>query len=106
MSEQADMQAQSHDGELKEAAGAYHADLPEIPYPLRTSEDRGWEEFRDQCRRQMRRPMALRLRYGFARRSRSDASEDSIRAFRSMAEYRAWCEAHYPSYYGMKRPGT
>jgi hypothetical protein len=34
---------------------------------MRHSEEQTAEEFREQCRRQMERPLALRIRYGFYR---------------------------------------
>ena len=50
------------------------------------------EQFRDQCRRQMDRPLALRLKYGFCRTYKPVLDDAPWRAFNTMAEYRAWCE--------------
>lgn len=88
-------------GALKEVAVAYRADEPGV-YPLRTPEDRGWEEFRDQCRRQMQRPLESRMRYGFCRIYRPVLDDAPWRVFRSMAEYREWCAANLPDYLGFK----
>jgi hypothetical protein len=94
----------SEDMTLKDTAFAYRADVPDGVYRLRTPEDRGWEEFRDQCRRQMLRPMELRIKYGFCRRIKPVPDATPWRAFDTMAEYRAWCEANLPDYLGFKRP--
>ena len=61
------------------------------------------EEFRAQCRRQMKRPLALRIKYGFYRGHKPVVDDAPWRSFDSMAEYRAWCEAHLPDYLGYKR---
>lgn len=105
MSDLKDSPGKAEEPTLQEASVAYRAVVPEGVYPLRTAEDRGWEEFRDQCRRQMQRPIELRIKYGFAQTIRSDVDEGTSRAFDTIAEYRAWCEANYPSYFGFKRPG-
>jgi len=59
--------------------------------------------FREQCRRQMARPLKDRLKYGFARVHRPVLDDAPWRAFATMAEYRAWCEANLPDYLGFKR---
>lgn len=53
--------------------------------------------WREQCRRQMKRPLSARLKYGFVRVSNRDHTN---RSFATMSEYRAWCEQHQPSYLG------
>ena len=65
-------------------------------------EDRGWQEFRDQCRRQMRRPLEQRIKYGFCRMYKPVLDDEPWRAFDTMAHYRAWCAAHLPEYLGFK----
>lgn len=67
-------------------------------------EDRGWVEFRDQCRRQMKRPMDQRIKYGFCRVYKPVLDDAPWRSFNSTAEYRAWCAANLPEYLGFK-PG-
>jgi len=62
------------------------------------------EAFRDQCRRQMERPLALRIKYGFYRIYKPVLDDAPWRAFDSTADYRAWCEANVPAYLGYKRP--
>jgi hypothetical protein len=70
---------------------------------MRHDEEQTPEEFRDQCRRQMKRPLVSRLKYGFCRVHRPVLDDAPWRSFNSMAEYRAWCEANLPDYLGFKR---
>ena len=104
MNERDDNSVRNEPAMLKETAVAYHSVPPDDVYPLRTPEDRGWEEFRAQCRRQMQRPLEQRIKYGFCRRTKPAQNEEAGRAFKTMAEYRAWCEANLPDYLGFKRP--
>ncbi|MHB8520100.1 MAG: hypothetical protein ACYDH9_05025 [Limisphaerales bacterium] len=59
--------------------------------------------FREQCRRQMERPLALRIKYGFSRIHKPVLDDAPWRSFDSMTAYRAWCEANLPDYLGYKR---
>ena len=104
MSERNDSTPKGEEETLKETAVSYHADLPDGIYPLRTPEDQGWEDFRDQCRRQMQRPIELRIKYGFCRKIKPTPDEGRSRIFKTMSEYRAWCEVNLPDYLGYKRP--
>ena len=61
------------------------------------------EEFQERCRRQMDRPLALRIKYGFCRTYKPVLDDVPWRAFASMAAYRAWCEARLPEYLGYRR---
>jgi hypothetical protein len=61
------------------------------------------EEFREQCRRQLQRPLDVRIKYGFCRVHKPVLDDAPWRSFGSMAEYRAWCECHLPDYLGYKR---
>jgi hypothetical protein len=61
------------------------------------------EEFREQCRRQMARPLDLRIKYGFYRIYKPVADDAEWRSFDSMAEYRDWCAANLPDYLGYNR---
>ena len=91
---------------LNEAAVAYRtsASEPEVIYPLRTKEDQGWRDFREQCRRQMQRPIEARIKYGFSLKPKTERAGLRVRAFNTMADYRAWCEQNLPAYLGYKRP--
>jgi hypothetical protein len=74
--------------------------------PSKTTEDRGWIEFRDQCRRQMQRPIEQRIKYGFCRMYKPVLDDAPWRAFDTTKEYRAWCAAHLPDYLGFKPAQT
>ena len=94
----------SQDVALRETAVPYSAVSleSEVVYPLRTAEDQGWIDFRDQCRRQMQRPMEQRIKYGFCRMYKPVLDDAPSRVFDTMAEYRAWCTANLPDYLGFK----
>ena len=70
---------------------------------MRHDEAQAQEEFREQCRRQMKRPLDVRIKYGFYWIPKPVLDDAKWRSFNSMAEYRAWCEAHLPDYLGYKR---
>jgi hypothetical protein len=70
---------------------------------MRHNEEQTAEEFREQCRRQMQRPLALRIHYGFYRLYKPVLDDAPWRSFNSLAEYRAWCEASLPEYLGYQR---
>ena len=60
------------------------------------------EAFREQCRRQLARPLATRIKYGFNRVHKPVLDDAPWRSFDSMAEYRAWCAENLPEYLGFK----
>ena len=64
-----------------------------------------FEEFRMQCLRQLGRPVADRVRFGFFRNPNPVRDSNRNRAFGSMQEYRRFCERSYPAYFGYARPG-
>jgi hypothetical protein len=66
------------------------------------TEDVSWQEFREQCRRQMARPLAQRIKYGFCKMHKPVLDDAEWRAFDTMAEYRAWCIANLPAYLGFQ----
>ena len=83
--------------ELKELApGRLGQSVPEVDM------DPGWIDFRDQCRRQMKRPMEQRLQYGFCRIYKPVLDDAPWRVFSTMKEYRDWCSANLPEYLGFK----
>jgi hypothetical protein len=63
------------------------------------------EAFRQQCLRQLARPVSARIRYGFFRNPNPVRDSNRNRSFSSMAEYRRFCEESYPEYFGYARPG-
>ena len=62
-------------------------------------------QWRDQCRRQMKRPLADRLKYGFNYVYRPVLDDAPWRSFRTTAEYRRWCVKHLPKYLGFQPAG-
>lgn len=61
------------------------------------------ELFREQCRRQMARPIEARIKYGFNKVYKPVLDDAPWRSFNSLAEYREWCEKNLPEYLGFKR---
>ena len=47
-----------------------------------------------------RRPLQQRIHYSFIHTFKPVLDEASYRSFDSMAEYRAWCQEHLPSWLG------
>ena len=70
---------------------------------MRQTERQAEEAFREQCRRQMDRPLHLRIKYGFYWTYKPVMDDAPWRSFDSTAAYRAWCEANLPEYLGYKR---
>ena len=69
---------------------------------MNPTQDDSDRQFRDQCHRQMDRPLEARIRYGFCRTYKPVLDDVAWRTFSSMAEYRAWCATHLPEYLGFK----
>jgi hypothetical protein len=72
------------------------------PDPLSQKEDAEAMAFREQCRRQMARPLASRMKYGWCSVHRPVLDEPGNRGFASTADYRAWCVANLPAYLGFQ----
>ena len=70
---------------------------------MKQTDQQADEAFRDQCRRQMERPLKDRIKYGFYRVYKPVLDDAPWRSFNSTAEYRAWCEANLPEYLGYHR---
>lgn len=64
-----------------------------------------YDDFRRQCERQLARPLADRIRFGFFRNPNSVRDPGVNRSFASMHDYRQFCEQSYPGYFGYARPG-
>ncbi len=60
------------------------------------------EEFKEQCRRQLNRSLAQRLKYGFFRQYKPILDDEPVRVFETMAEYRKWADENLPRYLGYK----
>ena len=50
-----------------------------------------------------RRPLDVRFRYAFIRTYKPVMDDAAYRAFDTMADYRAWCEANLPDWLGYAR---
>ncbi len=85
---------------LREAALAYRTEADSY---TTENEDEGWLQFREQCRRQMQRPLENRIKYGFCKMYKPVLDDAPWRVFKTMAEYRKWCEENLPDYLGFKR---
>lgn len=48
----------------------------------------------------MDRPVEARMEYGFYRTYKPGLDDADFRAFDTMADYRAWCEANVPAWLG------
>ena len=70
---------------------------------MKQSDQQADEAIREQCRRQMERPLEDRIKYGFYRVYKPVLDDAPWRSFNSTAEYRAWCEANLPEYLGYHR---
>ena len=60
------------------------------------------QAFREQCRRQMARPLEARMKYGFCRIHRPVLDTPGVRVFSSTKAYREWCAANLPAYLGFQ----
>lgn len=67
---------------------------------MTAGEQREWlEEFEAASRR----PLPVRMRYAFVRTYKPVLDDARFRAFDTMSEYRAWCEANLPEWLGYGR---
>lgn len=60
------------------------------------------QAFREQCRRQMARPIESRMKYGWCRVNRPVLDIAGNRSFSSTQAYREWCATHLPAYLGFQ----
>lgn len=71
--------------------------MDQLPTP---SEHQQWlEEFEAAARR----PLAQRVKYAFIKTYKPVLDDAEFRAFDTMADYRAWCEANLPEWLGYGR---
>ena len=59
-------------------------------------------DFREQCRRQLRRPLSQRFKYGFFRNYKPKLDDADVRVFETMQEYRDWADKELPRYLGFR----
>ena len=50
-----------------------------------------------------RRPLPVRMRYGFIRTYKPVLDDEPYRSFETMEEYRRWCEENLPDWLGYGR---
>ncbi len=77
--------------------------LPLMLTRMSQTDEQDMELFREQCRRQMSRPLEARIKYGFSRVYKPVLDDEPWRSFQTMEEYRAWCETNLPEYLGFHR---
>ena len=68
--------------------------------PMTDREEVEATAFREQCRRQMARPIEVRMKYGWCRVNRPVLDTPGTRIFSSTKAYREWCAANLPAYLG------
>ncbi len=72
------------------------------PTPTSAREQAEALEFREQCRRQMARPIEARMKYGFCRVHRPILDTPGTRTFATTKDYREWCATNLPAYLGFQ----
>jgi hypothetical protein len=61
------------------------------------------QEWLEEFEAAARRPLAQRVKYAFIRTYKPVLDDAPFRAFETMSEYRAWCEANLPEWLGYGR---
>ncbi|MBI5707241.1 MAG: hypothetical protein HZC36_09665 [Armatimonadetes bacterium] len=61
------------------------------------------EAFFRECEAMAKRPLSLRIKYGFIKTYRPVLDDAPYRSFESMEEYRQWCEKNLPRWLGFGR---
>jgi len=74
--------------------------------PITDREEAEDQAFREQCRRQMARPIESRMKYGWCRVNRPVLDEPATRIFSSTKAYREWCATNLPAYLGFQPAPT
>ena len=73
--------------------------MSDLPEPTE-ADIRAWNaEFEANARR----PLEVRIRYGFIKTYKPVMDDAKFRSFESMEEYRQWCEKNLPSWLGYGR---
>ena len=60
------------------------------------------EDFREQCRRQIKRSLDSRIKYGFCRVYKPIDDDMPVRVFKKMSDYRRWADENLPRYLGFQ----
>jgi len=58
------------------------------------------DDFREQCRRQLKRSVADRIKYGFFKNYKPVLDDEPFRVFDTMRQYRIWADQNLPRYLG------
>ena len=61
--------------------------------------DETWREFEAMSKR----PLSLRIKYGFVRTYKPVLDDAPYRSFETMEQYRQWCETNLPKWLGFAR---
>lgn len=72
---------------------------------MRRTKNVEMREWRDKCRRQLKRTLRQRMDYGFVYTYKRVLDDATSRVFDTMAEYRKWCKNKLPHYLGYGRSG-
>jgi len=72
-------------------------------FVMRKTKNTEIREWRDKCRRQLKRTLKERLDYGFIHTYKPVLDDAPSRVFDTMAEYRKWCKNKLPRYLGYSR---
>lgn len=59
-------------------------------------------DFREQCRRQLKRSVEERIKYGFFKNYKPVLDDVDYRSFEKMEDYRKWADENLPRYLGYK----
>ncbi len=60
------------------------------------------DDFREQCRRQLKRSVEERIKYGFFKNYKPVLDDAPYRSFRKIKDYRKWADENLPRYLGYK----
>src|ERR1700722_17732722 len=72
-------------------------------FAQQSSDENAWAAFRAECRRRMKWPVRKRLKHGFLPPVRPVPDGVLWRSFKSMAEYRDWCDKNLSADLGFKK---
>ena len=90
---------------MARAASYYNVMTP--PPPTQTALDpEALRQWREQCRRQLQRPIQERMLFGFCRTPKPVLDAAPYRIFDSMQAYREWCETHLPKWLGYAKQNS
>ena len=91
--------------EIETFGVGYNADMsqPRPPLELRTPSEAERQQWEAEFEAAARRSLEQRMKYAFIKTYKPVLDDANFRAFDSLEEYRAWCEANLPSWLGYHR---